>query len=125
MKPIGCFHNRLQHEPDWFRTYLTSLGKDFALQVYRRTNSAGADRILPGDEHWQLVHSQRLDVVLPEGLAHVDGLLQAIPYPGVHLSFELPRARVSKMTADELKTAAISALTRLHPFVQFVELGHA
>src|SRR5438552_4200282 len=76
-KPIGLLHRRLSDQPEWFSAYFASLGADFFLKVFRRTDATGADRILPGGEHWNLIHSQRLDVALPEGLAHLDAMLSA------------------------------------------------
>ena len=121
--PIGVLRRRVSDEGGWLDDYLSKLGAEYSLQLYRRVDRAGNDRILPGAEMWRLEYQQALDVVVPESLSLLQSLMTAIRYPGIHLRRELSRGKVLSLAGDDLIAEAVTALCRLQPFLTFVEEG--
>jgi len=122
-KPIGVLHTRISANGEALTEYLMELGAEFTLKIFSREGLSGG-RILPGGENWRLEYVQRLDSVIPETVPMLLGLLHSLRYPGIHLSRELSRGEVLSKSPDGLLKEGVTAITRLYPFLCFLEEGH-
>jgi hypothetical protein len=122
-KPIGVLHTRISANAEALTEYLMELGAEFTLKIFSREGLSGS-RILPGGENWRLEYVQRLDSVIPETVPMLLGLLHSLRYPGIHLGRELSRGEVLSKSPGELLKEGVTAITRLYPFLRFLEEGH-
>ncbi|MBJ7531183.1 hypothetical protein [Dehalococcoides mccartyi] len=121
-KPIGILSKQLQSEKfkSKFISELSKLGKDYSLVIYRRTDTKGIDRILPGGERWNQKAWIALDNIDTTSLEFIKQLLGHIEYPGVTIQREIRRGDPLLTQPKLLINETIESLTKLDKILNLI-----
>ena len=89
-KPVGILYKKIKDNPDYFISLLGSLGKDYYLDVSKRVPKSG-NKILPGNEKWELVSLFKLEFLTNETIDYLLMLLKNIDFPGIRIGRDIKR----------------------------------
>lgn len=122
-RPIGMLYRKLQNHENLvtFRKILSRLGEEYSLVIHRRTNKAGEDRPMSGADEWQRKALFSLDCLTDQGLAGILSLIREIPFPGIHISFEIPRGDEILSQPESLVKRSVTAIQELYPVLKFLK----
>jgi hypothetical protein len=118
---IGQVYSPVRSKPSEIVALLGGMGRDHRITIYRRTNRAGAERILPGAEVWNPVMRHALERLPYDFAGYLASLHQEIKYPGIHISRFISRGEPILKEKEKLVRNAVHSATQLNSVLAFFD----
>ncbi len=118
---IGQVYSLVRGKPSEIVALLGGLGSGHRITIYRRTNRAGHERILPGAEIWNAVMTHALERLPYDFAGYLATLLKEIKYPGIHVSRFISRGDIILKEKEKLVQNAVHSATQLNSVLAFFD----
>lgn len=120
-KPIGILNKRLRAAPQSFEEILQTLGDNYAISVFARTQRNGSLPPRQGNERWSLVGMQRLKVVGEGVVTWLRFLINNIDFPGILVGRHVPRGDSLLKDPEKLPDEATRSLQEVVNVLEFLD----
>lgn len=120
-KPIGIFYKKIKNNKDEFKEILNSFEDRYYLQVAKRVPRYG-NKIMPGNEKWELLSNISLEIVREETISFLLMLLENIEFPGICLGTNIKRGSDILQNPEELIKFGKKIIEDGYKMLKFLEI---